>query len=172
MIIRTETPLDEEIITQITKAAFAGKSYSAGTEHFIVKQLRKASALTLSLIAQSDAHIVGHAGFSVVTIDGADLGWYGLGPISVLPAYQRRGIGSALIDAGLADLRAIGAQSCVVAGDFRYYRRFGFETYPHLIYDGAPAPEYFMALPFYDKVPKGQVEYHKAFYVAGTDENI
>jgi len=171
MIIRTETLLDAEIITQITKAAFADRSYSSGTEHLIIKQLRKAGALALSLIAQSDAHIVGHIAFSVVTIDDADLGWYGLGPISVLPAWQRQGVGSALIDAGLADLRVMGGQGCVVEGDFRYYRRFGFETYPHLIYDEAPAPEYFMALPFYDEVPKGKVEYHEAFRLNDADDD-
>jgi len=104
----------------------------------------------------------------VVTIDDADLGWYGLGPLSVLTAYQKQGIGSALIDAGQADLRVMGAQGCVVDGDFRYYRRFGFETYPNLIYDEAPAPEYFMALPFYDVVPQGKVKFHAAFYIAGN----
>jgi len=171
MIIRTETPLDAEIITQITQAAFANRSYSSGTEHLIVNQLRKDKALALSLIAQSDTQIVGHVAFSVVTIDGVDLGWHGLGPISVLPEWQRQGIGSALIDAGLADLRVMGAHGCVVEGDFKYYRRFGFEPYPNLTYDEAPAPEYFMALPFYDKVPKGKVRYQEAFYVDGTDEN-
>jgi len=168
MIIRTETPMDHEVITQITLEAFTGQPYSSGTEHLIVKQLRKAGALVLSLVAQVDDHIVGHAAFSVVTIDDADLGWYGLGPISVLPAWQGQGVGSALIDAGLADLRVMSGQGCVVEGDFKYYRRFGFETYPNLIYEEAPAPEYFMALPFYDAVPKGRVEFHEAFYIAGN----
>jgi len=167
MIIRTETPMDHEVITQITREAFAGKSYSSGTEHLIVNQLRKTGALALSLVAQVDNHIVGHAAFSVVTIDDADLGWYGLGPISVLPAWQGQGVGSTLIDAGLADLRVMGAQGCVVEGDFKYYRRFGFEPYPNLIYAEAPAPEYFMALPFYEAVPRGMVEYHEAFFIEG-----
>lgn len=163
--------MDAEIITQITQAAFADRSYSSGTEHLIIKQLRKAGALALSLVAQADNHIVGHVAFSKVIIDDADLGWYGLGPVSVLPEWQKQGIGSALIDAGLADLRVLGARGCVVEGDFRYYRRFGFEPYPYLTYDEAPAPEYFMALPFYDVVPKGKVEYHEAFYVDDIDEN-
>ena len=163
--------MDDEIITQVILAAFSGKPYSAGTEHLIVKQLRKSGAMALSLVALLDAYIVGHVALSKVTIDGADLGWYGLGPISVLPDIQRQGIGSALIDSGLARLRVMGAQGCVVEGDFRYYRRFGFEPYPYLNYDGAPAPEYFMALPFYNEVPKGNVKYHDAFYISDLGGN-
>jgi putative acetyltransferase len=166
MIIRPETSNDYEGITQVTLAAFGGKSYSAQTEHLIVKGLREAAALSLSLVAETDGNVVGHVAFSLVTINGSDQGWYGLGPISVQPALQKQGIGSKLIQEGLARIRAMGAKGCVLEGDPNYYNRFGFKSYPNLIYEGAPAPQYFMALPFSAKIPTGKVEFHLAFYTS------
>ena len=165
MIIRPETPHDDETITLVTLAAFTGKFSDNPTEHLIVKGLREAGALSLSLVAELDGKIVGHVAFSKVTINGEDQGWYGLGPISVQPALQKQGIGSKLIQEGLAKIHAMGARGCVLEGDPNYYHRFGFKSYPNLIYENAPAPQYFMALPFYDAVPHGKVEYHQAFYI-------
>jgi putative acetyltransferase len=164
MIIRPETSQDYEAITQVTLAAFTGKFSDHPTEHLIVMGLREAGALSLSLVAEIDGRIVGHVAFSKVTINGEDHDWYGLGPISVQPDLQKQGIGSRLIQAGLARIREMSAQGCVLEGDPNYYHRFGFKSYPHLIYESAPAPQYFMALPFYDEVPGGKVEYHPAFY--------
>ena len=166
MIIRPETSEDSESITNVTLAAFGGKSYSAQTEHLIVKGLREAGALSLSLVAETDGSIVGHVAFSLVTINDKTQGWYGLGPISVQPILQKQGIGSKLIQEGLVQIRAMGAKGCVLEGDPNYYNRFGFKSYPNLIYEGAPAPQYFMALPFYAEVPTGKVEYHPAFYTS------
>jgi putative acetyltransferase len=166
MIIRPETPDDYEAITQVTFAAFDGKPYSAKTEHLIVNALREAGALSVSLITEIDGRVVGHVAFSKVTINGEDLEWYGLGPVSVAPELQKQGIGSQLIREGLARVRDLGAKGCVLEGSPEYYQRFGFRAYPDLVYEGSPAPEYFMALPFYDKVPHGKVEYHAAFYTS------
>ena len=166
MIIRPEKSNDYDAITQVTLAAFGGKSYSAQTEHLIVKGLREAGALSFSLVAEADEQIIGHIAFSAVTVNGEDQGWYGLGPISVQPELQKQGIGSKLIQEGLAQIRALGAKGCVLEGDPNYYSRFGFKSYPQLIYEGAPAPQYFMALPFYGEVPDGKVEYHPAFYTS------
>jgi putative acetyltransferase len=164
MFMRLEHPEDEEAITQVTLAAFTRGSYNPN-EYLIVKGLREAGALSLSLVAEENGEIVGHVAFSEVTINGKYLDWYGLGLISVEPAHQKQGIGSKLIQDGLARLRAIGAQGCVLEGSPTYYQRFGFKSYPNLIYEGSPAPEYFMALPFYETIPSGKVEYHQAFYV-------
>lgn len=165
MIIRIETTDDVKGIEEVTLAAFTGLFSDNPTEHLIVSGLREAGALSLSLIAEIDRKIVGHAAFSTVTIDGKDQGWYGLGPISVLPELQKQGIGSALIHEGLARLRVMNARGCVLEGSPKYYQRFGFKSYPGLIYEFAPAPEYFMALPFDKEAPAGKVEYHKAFYI-------
>ena len=165
MKIRPETPQDISAIEKITIAAFDGKPYADGTEHLIISRMREAGAMSLSLVAEIDGKIVGHIAFSVVTINGTDQGWYGLGPVSVLPELQKQGIGSRLIMEGLSLIRERGAKGCVLEGSPVYYQRFGFKTYPDLFYEGAPAPEYFMALPFYNDVPQGKVEFHKAFYV-------
>ncbi len=166
MIIRPETSQDGEAITQLTLAAFTGKFSDHPTEHLIVKGLREAGALSLSLVAELDGKIVGHVAFSKVTINGEDQNWYGLGPISVQPDLQKQGIGSKLIQAGLAQLRNMGAHGCVLEGDPNYYNRFGFKAYPQLTYAGVPAPQYFIAHPFYETLPQGEVEYHPAFYIS------
>jgi putative acetyltransferase len=164
MIIRPETPEDINAIEQITIAAFKGKRYSDGTEHLIINRLREAQALVLSLVAEINGQIVGQVAFSVVTINGEAMGWYGLGPISVHPDFQKQGIGSNLIREGLARIRAMGAHGCVLEGDPEYYQRVGFESYASLVYGKAPAPRYFMAFPFSEDVPSGSVEFHEAFY--------
>jgi putative acetyltransferase len=166
ILIRAETPTDITAIEQVTIAAFAGKWYSDQTEHLVVNRLREAGAMSVSLVAELDARVVGYIAFSVVTIGGKDQAWYGLGPVSVLPEFQKQGIGSKLIREGLSVIKAKGAKGCVLEGDPNYYQRFGFKNHPDLFYEGTPDPKYFMALPFYDDVPNGKVEFHKAFYGA------
>ncbi len=165
ILVRSEISTDVNSIEQVTLAAFTGKFSDHPTEHLIVNGLRDAGALSLSLVAEVNKKIVGHVAFSSVTIHEENLNWYGLGPISVLPELQKQGIGSKLIYEGLSVIRGIGAKGCVLEGSPAYYQRFGFKTYPGLIYEGSPGLEYFMALPFYEDVPKGKVEYHKAFYI-------
>jgi putative acetyltransferase len=137
-------------------------SYSSQTEKAIVDALRSAGALTLSLIAIEDGKIIGHVAFSPVTINGKTNGWYGLGPVSVWPNQQGRGIGQALIREGLNNLRDMNAQGCVVLGDPGYYSRFGFVSDPGLRYGDVP-PEYFQRLGFTEIVPKGEVVFHPGF---------
>ena len=165
IIIRAEQARDIEAITQVTYAAFLGKFSDHPTEHLIVNGLREAGMLTLSLVAEVNGKIVGHAAFSPVTINEQFVVWYGLGPISVAPDLQKQGIGSKLILDGLARLRDLGAKGCVLEGSPAYYERFGFKPRAGLTYHAAPAPEFFMAFPFYEEVPVGKVEYHQAFYV-------
>lgn len=166
MIVRPELPEDIAAIEQVTIAAFTGKPYADGTEHLIINRLREAHALALSLVAEIEGKVVGHVAFSIVTVNGADRGWYGLGPISIHPDFQRQGIGSTLIYKGLSQIRGLGANGCVLEGDPNYYKRFGFKSHPHLVYEKAPAPQYFMALPFHDDIPTGSVEFHPAFYTS------
>lgn len=165
ILIRSERATDAEAISQVTYAAFLGKFSDHPTEHLIVDGLREAGMLTLSLVADADGRIVGHAAFSPVTVNGEFVDWYGLGPISVVPDLQKQGIGSKLIMEGLARLRGLGAKGCVLEGSPAYYQRFGFKPIAGLTYHAAPAPEYFMALPFDEEVPTGQVEFHQSFYV-------
>jgi len=162
MTIRPEQSADIAAIFNLTATAFRGRPHSAGTEPYITDALRDAGALTLSLVAEEGGVVIGHAAFSPVTISDGSAGWYGLGPIAVLPEWQGRGVGTALIREGLARLQAIGAAGCVLLGDPGYYRRFGFANDPALVYEGAPA-QYLMALAFDSQMARGVVRYHTAF---------
>lgn len=160
--IRGERPEDVEEIATLTRAAFAEVAYSQHNEADIVDALRADGALVLSLVAEDARGLAGHVAFSPVHIDGADHGWLGLGPLSVRPAAQRRGIGTALVEAAVDALRRRGTAGCVVLGDPAYYARFGFRHCPQLVLPGVPA-EYFQALPLQGDLPEGDVRYHAAF---------
>nr|WP_318462253.1 N-acetyltransferase [Photobacterium leiognathi] len=85
--------------------------------------------------------------FSPVLINGEATNWYGLAPVSVLPEQQGKGIGKALINQGLAQLKERGAEGFVLLGEPEYYGRFGFK-----------------ALPIKDSTPADEVSYHAAFF--------
>lgn len=162
MIIRNETESDIEAIFDVTTAAFETHPHSNQTEQFIVNALRAANALTISLVAEVDGKIVAHIAFSPVTISDGSQNWYGLGPISVLPEYQKQGIGKSLINEGLSLLKKLGAEGCVLVGDPNFYERFGFKNYSDLAIDGIPQ-EFVLALKLSDKKAQGSVEFHQGF---------
>jgi len=166
MIIRNETISDIEAITEVTIAAFQNLPISNHTEQFIINALRDANALTISLVAEVGGQVVGHIAFSPVTISDGSLNWYGLGPISVLPEYQKQGIGKSLMHEGLSLLKALGGEGCALVGDPNYYERFGFRNIPDLIHDGIPQ-EVFLVLPFDKKIPQGTVVFHVGFLANG-----
>jgi putative acetyltransferase len=160
--IRPERPDDTHAILRLVERAFASAPHSNGCEQFIVSALRKAGALTVSLVAEEAGDAIGHVAFSPVSLTDGSSRWYGLGPVAVEPSAQGVGVGSALIRAGLDVLREIGAAGCVVLGEPGYYERFGFRPMTTLRYPGPP-PEYFLALAFGDSHPYGEVSYHAAF---------
>jgi len=161
-MIRPETPADAAAIASLTKAAFLTAPHTSHTEAFIVNALRRAGALNVSLVVEQGGELVGHVATSPVVVSDGTPGWHGLGPISVLPVCQGRGIGSALMRAALQALREQGAAGCMLVGEPGYYRRFGFRNEAQLVYLDIP-PEYFMVLPFTDAVPRGTVLFHEAF---------
>ena len=146
----------------MTEAAFQTMEISDHTEQFIVTALRKAGALTVSLVAELDGKVVGHIAFSPVTMSDGTADWYGMGPVSVLPQVQRQGIGKALVQEGLARLKGLKARGCCLVGHPEYYRKFGFQNTPELGLEGVP-PEVFFALSFDGYVPRGTVSFHDAF---------
>ncbi len=160
--IRPETAADAQVITDLTAVAFATLAISEHTEQYIVEALRAAGALTLSLVAEREGRVVGHIAFSPVTLSDGTPGWYGLGPVSVLPAHQRQGIGAALIREGLAQLQALGARGCCLVGHPDYYGRFGFGHPPGLGLEGVRS-EAFFALSFDGRMPQGSINFHEAF---------
>lgn len=166
LIVRDERPGDVESIEAVTIQAFLSAPHTDHTEQFIVRALRKAGALTLSLVVEAQEKIVGHVAVSPVTISDGSTGWFGLGPISVMPDHQQSGIGSLLMRKALEELQNLQASGCVLLGDPAYYSRFGFKPESSLVLPGVPA-EYFQALSFGDSLPQGLVAYHDAFNAKG-----
>ena len=161
-LIRPETPADIAAIEALTEAAFLQAEHSSHTEHFIVNALRRAGQLSVSLVAQADARVIGHVAVSPVQVSDGSAGWFGLGPIAVLSAHRQHGLGSALMQAALAALQAQGAAGCVLLGDPQFYARFGFRALPQLWLADVPV-EYFQALHWHGPLPAGEVRYHAAF---------
>jgi putative acetyltransferase len=166
IIIRDDASTDIPAISQITIAAFESLEISRHTEQFIIEVLRAAGALTISLVAVLDGRVIGHIAFSPVTVSDGTQDWYGLGPVSVLPEFQRKGVGTLLMQQGLSRLKALHARGCCLVGHPEYYRRFGFQNIPGLIVEGVP-PEYFFGLSFDGHLPRGAVAFHEAFNADG-----
>jgi len=164
--IRSETDADAGAITEVTVAAFKSLGISNHTEQFIIGALRAAKALTVSLVAEVDGRVIGHIAFSPVAISDGTRNWYGLGPVSVLPEYQRQGIGKALMQEGLSRLKNMNAQGCCLVGHPDYYKKFGFRNMPGLVLEGVPQ-EFFLALSFDGHAPQGTVTFHDAFKANG-----
>lgn len=108
-IVRAEGPEDHPAIEVVTVAAFLGAPRTDHNEQVIVAALRQAGALTLSLVAEVDAAVVGHVAASPVSISDVSNGWFGIGPVSVIPGLQGQSIGTQLVHQALAGLKATGA---------------------------------------------------------------
>ena len=123
MIVRAEIPTDQAAVHRINQLAFG-----TDNEANLVDALRALADPYLSLVAVEDDQIVGHIFFSPVTIESETSTYtaMGLAPMAVLPEYQKRGIGSALVQYGLRECRRIGHDVVVVVGHSEYYPRFGF----------------------------------------------
>ncbi len=166
IVIRNENKSDIKAISKITKAAFETLAVSNQTEQFIIDALRDANVLTISLVAVAGKKVVGHIAFSPVTVSDGSPGWFGLGPISVLPELHKQGIGKSLIREGLSRLKSMGAKGCILVGDPGYYQRFGFRSPKTLVIEGVPQ-EYVLALPFVESKASGTVVFHDAFAATG-----
>jgi len=165
-VIRLEAAADHAAIGKLTTAAFLTASHASGTEAAIVRDLRAAGALVLSLVAVDPAgEIVGHAGFSPVETDMPGR-WFGLGPLSVKPERQGAGVGSALVRTGLAQLMDTGAAGVVLVGEPAYYGRFGFAARPGLACEGVE-DRYVQALALAASPPAWRrIAFHPAFFTA------
>jgi len=169
--IRPESSADLDAISEVTIAAFATLEISGHTEQFIIEALRAAGALTVSLIAELDGRVIGHIAFSPVAMSDGSPDWYGVGPLSVLPEYQRQGIGKALLEAGISRVKSLNAAGCCLVGHPEYYRKFGFANTAGLVLEGVPA-EFFMALVLAGKLPQGSVTFHDAFRADGRPDTL
>ena len=171
IVIRNEMDDDVSTITEVTIAAFKTLAISNHTEQFIIEALRAVDALTVSLVAEVNGRVIGHIAFSPVTISDGTPNWYGLGPVSVLPEQQRRGIGKALIWEGLSRLKDLNARGCCLVGHPDYYKKFGFKNISGLMLEGVPQ-EVFFTLSFDGHTPQGTVTFHEGFKADGQQEVV
>jgi putative acetyltransferase len=162
--VRPERPPDAEAIRRLNRAAFGGDVEAA-----LVDTLRAQAAPLVSLVADDGGSVVGHVMFSPVVLFGHEgLMIMALAPLAVLPALQRRGIGSALAGAGLDRCRELGCQAVVVLGHPAYYPRFGFVPASRfgVASQYAVPDDVFMAMelnPGALQGVSGTVRYHAAF---------
>lgn len=174
IVIRPETPKDLAAIYAIEAAAFQGEAHA-----ILVNNLRADDALLLSHVAELDGAVVGHAAYTLLTITDGDRVFQlpGLGPIAVDPPVQGRGIGSALVLAGLNAMRELGYGLLFLVGSPRYYPRFGFQPAQPLgfssdyVEPGGPH-EHFMVALLEERAPvhvRGHVRFHPAFHEAEAD---
>lgn len=138
MLIYDEKPQDREAVFDLIKTAFENEEYSDHTEHLLVERLRKSNAFIpeLSLTAKINNQIVGYILFTKITINENIL--LALAPVAVLPEFQKRGIGSALIKEGDKIAREKGYKGSIVLGHEDYYPKFGYK----------PASEFGIFAPF------------------------
>jgi putative acetyltransferase len=165
LTIRPATPDDAAAVRRVNEAAFATPA-----EANLVEQLHAHGQVYIEHVAQLDDEIVGHILISPVIIVGefGECAALALAPMAVRPAWQRRGIGSALVTVALAECRARGATRLVVLGHAAYYPRFGFVPASRygLRCEFDVPDEVFMALAFapgaFDRC-RGVVRYAPAF---------
>jgi putative acetyltransferase len=123
IVIRDEAAEDHRAVYQVNRLAF-GRTEEAD----LVERVSELDETLISLVALSEDELIGHILFSPVTVHSnpGSISTMGLGPVAVLPAFQKRGIGSALIDRGLLRCKEAGCGIAFVLGHPDYYPRFGF----------------------------------------------
>ena len=161
--IRAEAKSDRRSIWALTKDAFAGKPYADGDEQDLIDALRGAGVLSVSLVAVEGGKLIGQITFSPATISSGVGSWYALGPVSVAPGRQGEGVGGQLIEAGISEIRALGAWGCILVGDPEYYSRHGFGLAPANCPD-RESREHFMIRTLRGRNPEGRFSFHPSFY--------
>jgi predicted N-acetyltransferase YhbS len=129
--IRLETLEDCSVVEHITREAFWNHHVPGCNEHYLAHDLRNADCFLpeLDFVAEMDSQLVGNIMYTKAVIRGDDGTVYpvlSFGPISVLPAYQGKGVGGRLIRHSLAIATELGHSAVLIYGDPDYYSRFGF----------------------------------------------
>ena len=129
--IRPESLGDEAAIDCVVIRAYENVPYSNHTEQVMIRRLRGSRAYIpeLTLVAEVGTEIVGHIMLTRVSIrdQGQVAPSLALAPLSVAPAYQRQGVGSALVIAAHDRAKELGFPSIVLLGIPEDYPRFGYE---------------------------------------------
>lgn len=129
--IRQERPEDYQWVIELTERAFEAMELSNGKEGMLVSNLRKSHSFIpdLSLVAEFEGKVVGHILFTPTIINNGNQQFLSLtlAPVSVLPDFQNKGIGSQLILIGHQKAKELGYQSVILFGHPHYYPRFGYQ---------------------------------------------
>ncbi len=159
-MIREATEKDHKVIYDVVKTAFASAEHADGNEQDLVNALRAGESYIpeLSLVYETDGKIVGHIMFTKATVGNTSV--LALAPLSVLPEYQRQGIGQSLIAKGHEIARNMGYGYSVVLGSEKYYTKAGY----------APADNYGILPPF--DVPRENFMAYKLNDDAATTHGI
>ena len=164
MLIRTENEKDRDAVFAVN-----GSAFETPAEATLVDMLREQAQPIVSLVAEDQGNVVGHIMFSPVSLsENHDLKVMGLAPMAVAPEHQRKGIGSALVRAGLEQCRQLDFVAVVVLGHPEYYPRFGFSPSSRFGIDSEyeVPEEVFMAMELKPEAlsgKTGRVKYHAAF---------
>ncbi len=128
MCVRIATSLDRDDVRSVHLSAFPEGERELVAKLALSLLTEETVPQTISLVAESDRTVVGHVAFSPVQIaNNEKLQGYILAPLGVKPDYQKRRIGSKLIESGIQKLLKTGVNILFVYGDPKYYRRFGFQ---------------------------------------------
>lgn len=158
LIIRRETPADYEAITRVNDLAFGETVQS-----HIIHELRESGDTLWSKVLLKDGDVIAHLMFYKILLDGEFIA-AGLGPISVLPDYQRQGYGGLLIQDGLKDADPKNHQIIFLLGHTSYYPRFGFSSEIGAQYVSPWPRPAFMGLKLNDAAPaSGTLTFPKAY---------
>ncbi|SMP54770.1 GNAT family N-acetyltransferase [Anoxynatronum buryatiense] len=131
LVVRPENKKEVPVIREVVREAFHPMPFSTGREWKLVEEIRQSPGYlpSLSLVALCDGMLVGHSIISLIEIEDKKKPHNALvlGPVSILPDFQRRGIGQELIRIGIVAAKRMPLPAMVVVGDPAYYSRFGFE---------------------------------------------
>lgn len=128
--LRRERENETRSVEELTRDAFRNV-YSPGcSEHYLLHRMRRSAAFIpeLNMVAERGGQLVGHIAYArtAIAIDaGGECPVVTFGSVSVPPAFQRRGIGSALIEATKEMVQQMGFSAMLILGDPAYYQRFG-----------------------------------------------
>lgn len=133
--IREERPEDHKVVFELIKLAFETEELSDHREQFLVERLRLSEAFIpeLSLVYEQDGVVVGYILLTKLKIVNATDTYesLALAPVAVLPAYQGKGIGGALITEAHKRAKVLGYTSVVLLGHADYYPKFGYKQTKH-----------------------------------------
>ena len=161
MILRDQRPADRDAVDRVVSAAFGQKA-----EAQLVRDLDRAGAVVIAIVAEAHGEILGHVLLSRMSAPFPALA---LAPVSVAPARQRRGIGSALIRTAIDRASESGWAAIFVLGDPAYYGRFGFDAAAAAGFTTPYAGPHFMVLPLAPPLPvrRGELAHAAAFAALG-----